>query len=343
MVNLQSKKANSLESIAPASVASQEVKNNSIFSTELLINGELGKKPPIIVCGLPRSGSSLLSDLLTQTGAYYVFDDLYLKRKVDELGLDGPLDSSELSKLLDFLGWQIKARIRFKPYSTPMMLQEDVEKMNSSILAAFSGVQVDWTLLQKEWLIRLAKLNGCDGWGFNYPAAIRNLNYYDNMYPSSLFVFLHRSPDQVMSSYKYMPKGHNDGDPNRYHPIVYAFYWKVASRNYFKFKDENPNRIVEVKFSNMINQPEKEINVIAAAFDFSFNKSFKLVEANSSFGKKKKMINGLELLLLRSVAGKYIEKFEYKLPSKSLKLSDIFNLLITSLRFTVFKIKSRLG
>lgn len=334
IVNANNEK--NLAEIEPSKVATDVEKASTIFSENLLTYSEMGEKPPIIVCGLPRSGSSLLSDLITQTGAYYVFDDLYLKRKVDELGCYGNLDARQISQLLAFLGWQIRARIRFKPYSTPMMLQDDVDKMNNAIIRAYKGVEVDWIALQKEWLIRLAMLNGCKGWGFNYPAAVRDINSYDKMYPSSLFVFLHRSPDEVMSSYKYMPKGHNDGDPERYHPIVYAVYWKVAAKNFFKFKKLYPERVVDVRFSNMIKSPFVEIEKISIAFNFKVFNNFELVKANSSFNKKKKKINGFEYFLLEKIAGSQLQRLGYKIEGTKITISDYFDFLRTSFRCALF-------
>ena len=44
---------------------------------------------PVIVVGMPRSGSSFLSHVLSQLPGWYVFDDLYLQDKVKEIGAEG--------------------------------------------------------------------------------------------------------------------------------------------------------------------------------------------------------------------------------------------------------------
>ena len=169
-----------------------------------MLSDNNGNNSPLIVVGLPRSGSSLIADLLSQTSPYYVFDDLYFHQKVRDEKLLGFLTEKQIDDCLFFLGWQIRARIRFKNYSLPKMLEEDVDPMNQAIKDSLSGKQITWDLLQKEWLIRLAKLNGKTEWGYNFP---KSFLYYEDVfrvYPDAKFLFLFRHPESVFASYKYM-------------------------------------------------------------------------------------------------------------------------------------------
>src|SRR5690606_36545928 len=88
----------------------------------------------VIVIGLPRSGTSFLADVVSQIGDWYVFDDLYLYRQAKAIdAVDKPLTKDQLVELVEFLGWQIHARIKHGIFSVPKMQINDIEPMNLAI------------------------------------------------------------------------------------------------------------------------------------------------------------------------------------------------------------------
>lgn len=134
---------------------------DTLFSTVPVADGA----PPLIVVGLPRSGSSFLSHVISQIDDWYVFDDLYLQDAARRFGPDAPLDDAALDRLLHFLGWQIRARLRFGTYAIPQVAEEEIEPMNAALRATFSGRRATWPVLQAEWMTRLAHRSGCSRWG----------------------------------------------------------------------------------------------------------------------------------------------------------------------------------
>jgi hypothetical protein len=106
----------------------------------------LSDPTPVVVVGLPRSGSSLLSHVLSQATDWYVFDDLYTARQAQGLGadFDSPLTSSQFEEMLHFLGWQIRARLLHTEYAKPACTIDEVELMNDAIRACFKDSLPSW-------------------------------------------------------------------------------------------------------------------------------------------------------------------------------------------------------
>lgn len=225
-----------------------------LFSTERIAGADKTRRS-VIVVGLPRSGSSFLSHALSQIPDWYVFDDLYTYRIARKIGALGPLNDKQLQGLLLFLGWQIRARLRFGLYAIPEMTEDEIEEMNDALFQCFSGQGATWLDLQKEWLIRLAERRGCTNWGYKMPGAFRHLDTLFETYPDMKAIFLMRAPHQVLSSYKHIPEDSQDGDPAQYHPVAYAWYWRAAARAWLRAKEQYPDRVTLIRFHELVRDP----------------------------------------------------------------------------------------
>jgi len=322
-------------------MASDEHKQATIFATESLADS----KPlpgPLLVVGLPRSGSSMSADVLSQTGKFYVFDDLYAKNSAMASGNPDALTDEALKKFLYFLGWTIRSRLRIKGFALPDMTIDDVEPMNDALYALFEGTSPSWATVQKEWLHRLAHLNGCEGWGYNHPRSFMMLDELFAAYPDAKVLFLFRAADRVLASYKHMPMGHTDGDPRRYHPVLYSLYWRAAVRAYHKSKAANPASVSSVLFEDLIEDPSAALKTALGDLGVQFDEAVTLPEGNSSFGNKRRELNGLEISLLRLLAGSEAASLGYALPKRAIKpVGDMVELVKTTVTRVGFIFEER--
>lgn len=219
----------------------------------------------VIVVGLPRSGSSLLSQVMSELPGWYVFDDLYTSRAAKQAGVfDKPFGKAALEDLLYFLGWQIRARKRHGLYAIPAVEEHEIEPMNAALLELFEDTGADWIDLEEEWLVRLAARRGCPNWGYKAPGAFRYLDRMLARHPNMKAVFLMRAPEAVLASYKYMPKTSQDGDPAQYHPVSHALYWRAAARAWRRaVATHGEDRIQLVRFEDMVVDPADTITRLA--------------------------------------------------------------------------------
>jgi hypothetical protein len=92
--------------------------------------------------------------------------------------------------------------------------------MDDALLTTFRGESIEWHELLEEWMTRLALHHGRSRWGYKAPQDFLHLDTLCELWPSVRFIFVYRDPRRVMASKKYV--GEQDGNPNEYHPIVYA-------------------------------------------------------------------------------------------------------------------------
>lgn len=121
---------------------SPESAEDRLFSTQRIADAKA--QDPLIVMGLPRSGSSFLSEVISQIEGWYVFDDLYLHRKALQIGARTPLSQRDMGVLLDFLGWQIRARLRWGSYAIPAVAEDEIDPMNESLNTSFRAAPGNW-------------------------------------------------------------------------------------------------------------------------------------------------------------------------------------------------------
>lgn len=269
---------------------------NFLFRTDRMAQ-EGATRSNVIVVGLPRSGSSFLSHVLSQIPDWYVFDDLYLYRAAVRYKALGVLDDDKLRKLLHFLGWQIRSRLRFGLYAIPKVAEDEVEAMNEALFTCFSGQGATWVDLQEEWLVRLGDRLGCRNWGYKMPGAFRQLDMVFEAYPQMKAIFLLRAPHEVLSSYKHMPKDSQDGDPAQYHPVAYAWYWRAAARAWSRAQKRYPDRVTLIRFHDLVRDPSAAASEMATFLGATVPQNVTAPEKpNSSFAGEQRKRPGLTYL-----------------------------------------------
>ena len=274
--------------------------------------GLLSDRTPVVVIGLPRSGSSLLSHILSQVEDWYVFDDLYLSRHARQLGASDshPMTRTQLKQLLHWLGWRIRARLQLSEYAKPGMTVEEIEPFNDALLALYAERLPTWQELQEEWMARLALRTGATRWGWKQPGAFRMLDTLNQAYPGLKTIYLMRRPESVLASYKYMDASNLDGDPRQYNIFAYSFYWRLAARSWIASKTGGRDRTFFLRFEDMTSDPQTTGERLAAFLESDIGDVSLPEKPNSSFaggvskGRKRSQLTGLETRILRSIAGR---------------------------------------
>ena len=306
-----------------------------LFSEEKLSEDGTDRQS-VIVVGLPRSGSSLLSQVMSELPGWYVFDDLYTSRAAKKAGVFArPFDSQSLDALLHFLGWQIRARKRSGLYAIPAVEEDEIEPMNAALKAVFDGSGADWMDLQEEWLIRLAARQDCSNWGYKSPGAFRYLDKILTRHPKMKVVFLMRAPEGVLASYKHMPEDSQDGNPAQYHPITHAAYWRLAANSYQKaLTTYGADRVMLVRFEDMISDPAATITGLAGFLDTPAPENPTLPpQKNTSFpAGGRRGLTGLESKLVTAIAGGARSKLAFAPvePGPGFAGSDLIDFVATS-------------
>ncbi len=310
--------------------------DSPLFSTSPVVKTS---QPPVIVVGLPRSGSSFLAHVLSTLEDWYVYDDLYIYQRVQGLNIKGKLTPQQLEQLVNDLAWSVRGRIKNqKNFLKPKCTFEDVDKMKASVIETFSNCDVYWYELLEEWMMRLALHHGCNRWGYKTPQDFMHMDELLKLFPGTRFIFIMRDPRNMMASKKYVNT--QDGHPHDYHPLAYALYWNMACEKAKEFAAKQVAPLMIVQFEKLIANPDEVASNIANFLETSLSEPITNQGSNSSFNSKKRnTITSTESWLCETITRSYMKEFGYDLKGAKPKIQDIPDLLMTSFNFTVYKTK----
>lgn len=291
---------------------------------------------PIFVMGLPRSGSTLLSRLLNATPDILSVNDLYylqavLAEGVADLQLTHAVSIRLIDRLLEVIATRAHANEDFIGQFD--ISPEQLEEIRSAVMAA---PPPRWNLLLDAVLSRVAQAGGKRRWADKTPQNFYHLERLAVAFPDARFVFLFRDPRSVLASFKYAAgDGH---DPRRYHPVVYALYWRAAVRWWQRF--EGDSRVAMVRYEDLVS------NSLAACAQLSGFlithievQPLDRIGHNSSFAKgDRQTLSPTETWICERFCRREMGVLGYQSSGARPNIRGIAALLKTSLRFTSFQL-----
>ena len=296
---------------------------------------------PVVVIGMPRSGTTYLSHILSLFADLYVFDDLYYLRELDANHVDSLMSDLQLKNLNNFFSWQIKARVKHEAnFEKPSITSEQVDQMESIINNIFEGKNPPWALPMKEWLVRLSILRGAVNWGWKAPQDYMYLQKITESFPNAKFIHMMRDPRSVLASYKYLSG--QDGSRLQYHPVIYAVYWRNSCRTINAFFSSNKGfEHFKLRFEDLTQNLDRMLKDIALFLELDAPTHIPAWRANSSFQEKKEKsaLNGLETLICQYVCALEMRKNGYDLHKVSLRLPDLIFIWLISIRFLLYQFR----
>ena len=252
----------------------------SLFSTQPIVDSV--KTPPVVIIGLPRSGSSFLANIVSHIDNWFIFDDLYLYRKAKSINATkGPLEPAQLDELIFFLGWQVRARIKFGIFCKPKMTLDEVDKMDEALKITFQNKSIYWYQLQEEWMSRLSINQGCKYWGYKAPQDFQITDIINSVYTDTRYIFLYRDPRKMLRSFKFVRD--HDGQPEQYHPVIYSYYWKKAMFALDKLEESLPDKVLSIKYEELVLNPDDHAKKIADFLNTTIHRRVETRDSNSSF------------------------------------------------------------
>ena len=311
-----------------------------LFATELI---SADAPPPVIVVGLPRSGSTFLGQIISSLDDTYIFDDLYVSQEAKKLGIDGGMDDGLLEIFVGYLAMRLTKRIVNQagaedPYFCPRCSEEDVEVFRRAVLGVFAGASPTWPEVTREWLYRLARHHGCSHWGYKTPQDFLELARLAELFPGLRFIFLTRDPRAIMRSFKYVRW--QDGDVRQYHPAAYAYYWKMSYERYRRFAKSGAAPILLLRFEDLTRDPHGQAQMIAAFLGVTCTREIPKKSPNSSFTPSAdKQLTPSEIWLAQKIASTLMQEAGYTLEACRLRADDLPDLLRSTWRFGLYQAK----
>ncbi|MEO1619842.1 MAG: sulfotransferase [Cyanobacteria bacterium J06632_3] len=261
---------------------------------------------PIVLVGLPRSGSTLLSRIINESSECFMVSDFYYLQYVESLDGYHKKDCHTKGLLVDFVVSQLKNRTKPEHLEDEIWFGLPFSAAQIEQLEAFAqtykddSAEKDWAEVLNDAMQFAAQLCGRPVWGYNTPQDYLNADRLLSRFPDTKFLFLLRSPARTLLSYKYYwttePKFRKDR--GRYHPAVQSLAWKTCAKSYLALQEKlGSDKCTLIKFEDVVSHTDKIVSKISKFASVSFpSVDISKFGNNSSLNKdgKKKALTQLE-------------------------------------------------
>lgn len=305
---------------------------------------------PVILVGMPRSGSTILSRLLNESPELFIVNDFYVIQHAEGLGvLKSDLDASEAEVFVANAIRRIKCRIERE--DSPDI--EDALRITPAQEAELEEYALDiaaegrhpWHELLSLIMCKAGDMMGKPHWGYNTPQDYLHINTLFDVYPDARVVFLLRDPRGMLKSYKNVVDNGFHA-PNRYHPLIQTLAWRTAARVYFQAKQKGQS-VLLVRYEDVIDNTNSTLQSIAEFCDVEIpDLNLSDFGNNSSYNMgptKKKSLCESETWLCETMARTEMQQLDYELSDSKFKLKDTGYLLSISFKVLQFYVSKALS
>ncbi len=301
-----------------------------------------GAGQPLIVVGLPRSGTSFLAHVLSAIDNWYVFDDLYAVQKAMAINPDGPLSDAQLRTFLDRLAWETRARVKFEvDFRAPDLTLSEIDFFEAAMVETFRGRGPMWHEVTAEWMTRLALHHGCDNWGYKTPQDFMHVEWLRSVWPGARFIWMIRDPREIMRSLKNLTvHSGGDGDPRQFHPVVTSLYWKASRTKLVEVQQSEAHEAVEVvDFDELRTDPDSVAERLAKFVDSRVANKTQAGGKNSSMAKPKAQeLTDTDIWISQKLIGSHLSDAGFEKHKVRPRLGDVPELLRSTAVFAWFQL-----
>lgn len=280
----------------------------------------------LIVVGMPRSGSTLLTRILNESPELFVVNDFYYLQYLESINAFDAKKSELNEHLSEEILERIKARIEKEDspkLECGLFLSVDDEKrLESFVKNELQKDKYNWSELLEQIMSFAAGLLKKKIWGYNTPQDYLYLDILEQNFPNAKFIFMMRDPRSVLRSYKNVTSnGYHE--TNRYHPVVQTLAWRTSIRSFLKRKDKN--NYLLIRYEDLIANPETEISRLKQFLKVDFSSiDINKLGSNSSFKEHKKTLDltSTEIWLCEKLAHREMKEINYSLSASRPSLGD---------------------
>jgi sulfotransferase family protein len=305
---------------------------------------------PIVLVGMPRSGSTVCSAVLNQSPQVYLINDAYFLQGVDEKSAwNGFKTDSDAQKFLEQIESLIITRSAVRNQkaliNSARMTADQLESACREISRVETSNRQWHTILDSAMTIASTNSQKTR-WGWNTPQDIYHIERILNSFPRAQLIFLMRDPFAVLKSFK---NKQNTNAARRYHPLAQALAWKKAAKILHDKKASHPEKVLLMKYEDLVNSTADQITRMNDFLDVSIpvDLNLALLGTNSSFRERQKTgntkplsepsnkvgISGMEAWLTDRVLFEERQSLGYLSDRRRFSIRGSWGLLVQTMRF----------
>jgi len=316
----------------------------SFSETDLKANQSQKKLDnPVIVIGMPRSGSTIFTRLLNESPDLLVLNDFYYLQYAESIDALANTSQEISADLIAYIHNMISIRIEradSKGIASGVQLSEAQELAVSDFINNYSPENSEnWATILQAIMSHSVSAGENKIWGYNTPQDYLNIGLLQDKFPNAKFIFVMREPKSVLSSYRNVFKSiYNNNDRRRYHPILQSLAWQASARTFLKFKEENPDRFLLVRYEDLVNQTNPTLSEVGNFLQVNFPPlDVRNFSNNSSFNNNDHQdLSDTEIWLSEKIVSQEMSGLGYKLSNTKPRLQDLGIMTKISLRVCIY-------
>jgi len=276
---------------------------------------------PFFVVGAPRTGTTMMREVLNQHPRVYLFNEVHFcERVLDVLGHDRPLDAAGQRRAYALATRNVPWEIR----------KDDPAAVDAEVQAAFAAAGGRLPDLFAALMQREAAHHGADIWGDSAPQDVLYLETLAAWYPQARFVGLVRDPRAYLASYKNYHRKQIAAYRNRYDPVANTLLWR-GYMNALTAAQDGPlqDRLLTVRYEDFVQDPAGKLAEICGFLGLDPRPEMLAIQRqNSSYfevsqddkvtgistgslARWKETLTGTETWLVETFTGPLMERFDY--------------------------------
>jgi hypothetical protein len=229
---------------------------------------------PIFIVGAPRTGTTLVREILTLHPDVHIYDEVHFCERV-----------------LDRYGPRPTLSPRAAARAARTLLREtrwcgagdDPHASVQALLEAAGPPPLTYAGLLQGYLETEAAHHGAHIWGDSSPQDVLYLDSLKEWFPSARVIILARDPRAYLASYKnYVRKGLSSYH-NRYNPFLNAYLWR-RYMNSALAAESRPwsSDVHRVHYETLVSQPEATVAAICRFLELEFRPEMLSVSRQNS-------------------------------------------------------------
>jgi hypothetical protein len=317
------------------------------FSEPNILEKTLKNTAPIVLVGLPRSGSTLLTRIINESDDHYILNDLYVLQLIDAQNSWSAFGNVEQALAVKKL---LRDMVRHRSaVHSPKGIANSAEMTPEQLDTALKNIDAlppqaddksydgDWASLIHSVISIAAEVLGKTGWGWNTPQDYHHADHLVEKWPDVRIVFIMRDPRSTLKSYKFYPK---KPAANRYHPVAQSYAWRNAARAWTALKKRYPVNLHLVRYEDIVEQTKPELLALNAFLPAAIDPNLNLESLgnNSSFtaknGAAPRILSPLELWINDSILHTERMNLGFDHDRQGFSLAGIAPLIGTTARFS---------
>lgn len=301
---------------------------------------------PVIVVGMPRSGSTIFTRLLNESPDLLVLNDFYYLQHVESIGALKNTNQEISANLIAYVKDLLFRRINIYEKDDTSSIESGVSLNESQKLQIDNFIDSyspenseDWATILQTILGYSADAGGNKRWGYNTPQDYLNIELLQNKFPRAKFIFVLRQPKSMLSSYKNIFTHElNTNTRWRYHPVLQSLAWQASARTFLKFKKSNPNQFLLVRYEDMISQANETFIEIGKFLQVDFPYiDLKNFPNNSSFKNNDYTYpSDTEIWLGEKILKQDMISLGYESSNLRPRIQDIGTMILITLRASLY-------